>query len=120
MTSIIRGSDSFDSSISDKVWVNFQGSGTVGIRGSGNVSSITNNANGLYTVNYTNNMPNNDYATTGTAVGLHQGTSGSNGRCGEVSPNLNATYSTSAVQLITKDSADINIDSSKVGISIIG
>ena len=102
-----------------RAWVNFEGDGTVGIRDDGNVSSITDNANGLYTVNYTNSMSNNDYATTGTAVGSYQGTSGGNGRCGTVSPNLNATYSTSAVQLITKDSADVNIDSSKVSISII-
>jgi hypothetical protein len=104
----------------DKAWVNFEGDGTVGILGSGNVGSITDNAVGLYTVNYTNSMSNNDYATTGTAAGSYQGTSGTNGRCGIVSPNLNATYSTTAVQIITKDSADGNIDSTKISISIIG
>jgi len=40
-----------------RAWVNFDGTGTVSIRGSGNVSSITDNATGDYTVNFTTNMP---------------------------------------------------------------
>ena len=37
---------------SAKAWVNFNGSGTVAIRGSYNVSSITDNGTGNYTVNF--------------------------------------------------------------------
>jgi len=37
-----------------KAWVNFNGTGTVAIRASGNVSSITDNGTGDYTVNSTN------------------------------------------------------------------
>ena len=40
-----------------KAWVNFDGTGTVAIRASGNVSSITDNATGVYTVNYTTALP---------------------------------------------------------------
>lgn len=36
-----------------KAWVNFNGTGTVAIRGSYNVSSITDNGTGYYTVNLT-------------------------------------------------------------------
>jgi len=36
-----------------KAWVNFNGTGTVAIRASGNVSSITDNGTGDYTVNFT-------------------------------------------------------------------
>ena len=36
-----------------RAWVNFNGTGTVAIRASGNVSSITDNGNGDYTVNFT-------------------------------------------------------------------
>jgi hypothetical protein len=43
-------------------WVNFNGTGTVAIRGSGNVSSITDNGVGDYTVNYTTSMPDTNYA----------------------------------------------------------
>jgi len=46
-----------------RAWVNFKGTGTVTIRDSGNVSSITDNGTGNYTVNFTTSMPNTDYAT---------------------------------------------------------
>ena len=46
-----------------RAWVNFNGSGTVAIRGSGNVSSITDNGTGDYTVNFTTAMPDANYAT---------------------------------------------------------
>jgi hypothetical protein len=45
-----------------RAWVNFNGTGTVAIRASGNVSSITDNGTGDYTVNFTTAMPNTDYA----------------------------------------------------------
>jgi hypothetical protein len=47
---------------SAKAWVNFDGTGTVAIRGSYNVSSITDNGTGDYTVNFTNAMPNTNYS----------------------------------------------------------
>lgn len=53
-----------------RAWVNFNGTGTVAIRASGNVSSITDKGVGQYTVNFTTAMPDSDYdvvcsATTG-------------------------------------------------------
>lgn len=45
-----------------RAWVNFNGTGTVAIRDSFNVSSITDNNTGDYTVNFTNAMPNANYA----------------------------------------------------------
>ena len=47
-----------------RAWVNFNGTGTVAIRSSGNVSSITDHGTGEYTVNFTNSMPDGNYATT--------------------------------------------------------
>jgi len=44
-----------------KAWVNFNGTGTVAIRGGYNVSSITDNGTGDYTVNYTTAMPDVNY-----------------------------------------------------------
>lgn len=44
-----------------RAWVNFNGTGTVAIRGSGNVSSITDNGVGSYTVNFTTAMPDVNY-----------------------------------------------------------
>ena len=45
-----------------RAWVNFNGTGTVAIRGSGNVSSITDNGTGDYTVNFTTAMPDTNYS----------------------------------------------------------
>jgi len=50
-----------------EAWVNFNGTGTVSIRDSGNVSSITDNGTGLYTVNFATAMPDTDYAFSGAA-----------------------------------------------------
>lgn len=47
---------------SAKAWVNFNGTGTVAIRDSFNVASITDNGAGDYTVNYTTAMSNANYA----------------------------------------------------------
>jgi hypothetical protein len=44
-------------SYSARAWVNFNGTGTVAIRASGNVSSITDNGVGTYRVNLTSAMP---------------------------------------------------------------
>ena len=49
-----------------RAWVNFNGTGTVAIRGSGNVTSITDNGVGDYTVNFTNAMPDANYVVTAT------------------------------------------------------
>jgi hypothetical protein len=46
-----------------RAWVNFNGTGTVAIRGSFNVSSITDNGTGDYTVNFTNAMPDANYCS---------------------------------------------------------
>lgn len=48
-----------------RAWVNFNGTGVVAIRGSGNVSSITDVAQGQYTVNFATAMPDANYAPTG-------------------------------------------------------
>ena len=45
-----------------KAWVNFNGTGTVAIRAAYNVSSITDNGAGDYTVNFTTAMPDANYA----------------------------------------------------------
>lgn len=45
-----------------RAWVNFNGTGTVAIRSSGNVSSITDNGVGNYTVNFATAMPDSNYA----------------------------------------------------------
>ena len=50
-----------------KAWVNFDGAGTVAIRRSHNVSSVTDNGTGDYTVNFDNNLNNNSPMVVGSA-----------------------------------------------------
>ena len=45
-----------------KAWVNFNGTGTIAARDSLNLTSLTDNGTGDYTVNYTNNMNNVNYS----------------------------------------------------------
>ena len=51
-----------------RAWVNFNGTGTVAIRASGNVSSITDNGAGNYTVNFAAAMPHANYSPKGNAA----------------------------------------------------
>lgn len=54
-----------------RAWVNFNGTGTPAIRGSFNVSSITDGGTGNYTVNFTTAMPDANYAAIGTQSGVN-------------------------------------------------
>ena len=78
-----------------RAWVNFNGTGTVAIRGSGNVSSITDNGTGDYTVNFTTAMPDANY-TAVTGVGALNTTTEFQSQC-----NVNGPYSTTSVRLAT-------------------
>jgi len=52
-----------------RAWVNFNGTGTVAIRASGNVSSITDNGGtGDYTVNFTTAMSDANYSVISTVT----------------------------------------------------
>jgi len=50
-----------------KAWVAFNGTGTVAIRSSYNVSSITDGGTGIYTVNFTSSLADANYSAVGTA-----------------------------------------------------
>ena len=51
-----------------RAWVNFNGTGTPAIRGSFNVTSITDNGTGDYTVNFTTAMTDVNYAVSNVAM----------------------------------------------------
>jgi hypothetical protein len=51
-----------------RAWVNFNGTGTVAIRASGNVSSITDVSTGQYVINFTTAMPNANYSACLTTL----------------------------------------------------
>ncbi len=48
-----------------RAWVNFNAQGTPSIRASGNVTSVIKGSTGNYTINFTNAMPNTNYAVVG-------------------------------------------------------
>ena len=47
-----------------RAWVNIDGTGTVGINASGNVSSITDAATGVFTVNFASTMPDTNFSVS--------------------------------------------------------
>lgn len=90
-----------------RAWVNFNGTGTVAIRASFNVSSITDGGTGAYTVNFTTALVDNNY----TAVVTGRRTDGGGPATGDtnitsaVAGSASLTYSsavtTSAVKVVT-------------------
>ena len=48
-----------------KAWVNFNGQGGASIRGSFNVSSVTYNTTGVYTLNFTTSLATANYGVAG-------------------------------------------------------
>jgi hypothetical protein len=82
-----------------RAWVNFNGTGTVAIRDSGNISSITDINTGTFQVNFTTNMPDANYCTT---LGARPDGGGTNGR----SIIFGTPYSTSAVRIGFINAAD--------------
>jgi hypothetical protein len=78
-----------------RAWVNFNGTGTVAIRASGNVSSITDNGTGNYTANFTTALVDANYAAV---IGLGND-SGSTGAGWWV--HRLPTYSTGSCQILS-------------------
>jgi hypothetical protein len=94
-----------------RAWVNFNGTGTVAIRASGNVSSITDNGTGNYRVNFTTAMVDANYSTvfgggvSGTASWARTGDSG-------------FTYTTTELQVVCTNTSSAATDHSNVSVAI--
>ena len=82
---------------SAKAWVNFNGTGTVAIRAAFNVSSITDNGAGDYTVNFTTAMVDANYC-----VSMSGGTAGANGR---ICQPVRVAPATTGQQVLFQDGA---------------
>jgi hypothetical protein len=94
-----------------RAWVNFNGTGTVAIRASGNVSSITDNGTGNYTVNFTVAMTDANYSANitagGNTVGRQPITSASvDGSGNTVAPTASAFRFNIVIVSITNTDAD--------------
>lgn len=97
-----------------RAWVNFNGTGTVAIRTSGNVSSITDNGTGNYTVNFTTAMPDTNY--TGVSSGDRSDTGVVNAACGHTSTT---SRTTSAYQILNANTANgAALDGANINVAI--
>jgi hypothetical protein len=93
-----------------RAWVNFNGTGTVAIRASGNVSSITDNGTGDYTVNFTTAMPDANYVA--------QQSAGSADGVGRFAFGYATTPSTTTYRLTTSTFAGASADFTFVSVAI--
>jgi hypothetical protein len=96
-----------------KAWVNFNGTGTVGTRASFNVSSITDNGIGDYTVNFATAIQDANYAAmiTGDSSGVRVNT------YGRVA-NVAAAPTANALRIIFCDDQSTPIDTQYANVSI--
>lgn len=92
-----------------RAWVNFNGTGTVAIRASFNVSSITDNGAGDYTVNFTTALPDTNYAVFGM-------TAYPAGVCEQTNSPIRTT---SAIRIFTPQTTNGNpLDYSTVNVAV--
>lgn len=98
-----------------KAWVNFNGTGTVAIRSSYNVSSITDGGTGAYTMNFTTAMADANYAV----VGMSGDGASSNYRIVQVSDAAAPTTSAVSLRTLTQNSGNpAALDHSRVSVAI--
>ena len=102
-TNTIKNTDDVEMYLA-KAWVNFNGTGTVAIRAAGNVSSITDNQTGDYTVNFTTAMPDVDYSTVTSGGAI----SGIGSRTAISCPNTPTTTSV-GVTIVNTSSALVDV-----------
>ena len=94
-----------------RAWVNWNGTGTPAIRGSGNVSSITDTGVGDNTVNFTTAMPDGNYSVSGSVTAT-----GGGGFF--INTDISGAYSASAVRIQTATSAGVTTDRNNVNVTI--
>jgi hypothetical protein len=96
-----------------RAWVNFNGTGTVAIRASGNVSSVADNGVGNYSINFTTSMPDVNYSTVISTQ--HQ--NGVTKQAGATGANFSGSAGT--VQIFTfAGAAGVDFDSDTVNLAV--
>jgi hypothetical protein len=96
-----------------RAWVNFSGTGTVTIRASGNVTSITDNGTGDYTVNFTTAMSDANYCATFCGGAFTGGS-------GNTQNSLVNTYqfATTSFRFGAINTSGVNVDRDFMGVAI--
>lgn len=85
-----------------RAWVNFKGTSPVSIRASANVASVSRNSAGDYTITFSTNMPDANYAVAGAA---RRGTATTRGMAFEVAPTVALTVSAVRVRTVSVDTS---------------
>ena len=121
MPSVFRGSDNFDTAGINalRAWVNFDGVTTPPtIRASGNVSSVARTATGDYTINFTNAMPDVNYAAHVSAQRSDSSTIGTVGFDCIRGSTSNDSLQTSSVRIATTNTAGGGLNKLVVCVSV--
>jgi hypothetical protein len=95
-----------------RAWVNFDGTGTPAIRGSFNVSSITDNGTGDYTVNFTTALPDANYGFSVSGSQNDVGATFIGGSYG------NTTRLAGSFRLVTLNGAVVYTDMNSVTVAV--
>jgi len=105
-----------------RAWVNFNGTVTAVIQASGNVSSVTDNGSGDYTINFTTAMEDSNYAIAAACtIGDSTGATFSIGVKTSSTSTAGAPvqHSTSGVRVLVQASSGANVDASIVSILVM-
>ena len=97
-----------------KAFVNFNGTGTIAIRASANVASLTDEGTGTYTVTLTNNMSDANYTSLGSGAGSGDGSTRS------VMTNRAVGNTVSTIKVRVENASGDASDANYVGIAIHG
>ena len=104
-----------------KAWANFNGSGTLAVRDSLNVTSISDDGTGLYSVDFSNAMSDGNYAAPGCAT--YYGNDNATGLvyAMRTSSNVYTEHGTAGFALrISDNNADSALDSGSVELTVMG
>jgi len=93
-----------------RAWVNFNGTGTVAIRASGNVSSVTDNGTGNYTINFSTDMEDSNYSAPFAA---------GDDTWSDMIAGV-GDYTASSVKVTTRNGANVNANAQYVSLTVVG
>jgi hypothetical protein len=99
-----------------RAWVNFNGTGTVAIRASGNVSSITDNGTGDYTVNFTTALPDANSAVSVTCQRMD--VTSFEATYSGIRSNTSSNITASSARVYTAFSTTAGFDAGQVCVSV--
>jgi hypothetical protein len=99
--------DNLSGSYAAGAWVKFRGTSSVLINASGNVSSITDNGTGQYTVNFATGLADANYSGVGTGGGT-----------GDGDVISNTTFLSTSLRIRSKTRGQSAIDQSQISVTI--